>query len=233
MSTQKSNKAARSTCSVCHMMYDRKDMTQGTNFENTGYSNGGGVSTGRKRKLKNGKTTRDTRVSASHRKYYRKQKYWICAPCSEEQHAKHLERLAAIEASRGPIFKGVRGLFRIIGKVITSYIPSIAFTYLMGFIVFAIPMGIASFVMDVLTNYQKPYPPSEMWVRFLSWPFEVMWNAVSHGNNFYLYKHHLMGGYYPQTSPIMQTEHIIIGFVTPIVLLFTIRLITSGKLTRI
>ena len=85
-------KAARSTCSKCHMIYDRNTMVQVETTVRSGHSNGGGVSFGRKRKMKNGSFTRNTRVSLGRRHYHRKKKVWVCSNCTTVKPAKGILR---------------------------------------------------------------------------------------------------------------------------------------------
>ena len=143
----KSGKAARSTCTQCHMIYDRKDMRQLTTTENTGHSHGGGVSMGRRRKLKNGRYTRDTRTSVSHRRYYRKKKYWVCNNCLTENAKAERARARALEASYGPIYKFFRSIFRFIGEV-SVFILGIAVIWLVVAVPTWLVFGVAAGMFD-------------------------------------------------------------------------------------
>ena len=202
----KSGKAARSTCTECHMVYDRKDMCQIERTENSGHSHGGGVSMGRRRKLKNGGYTRDTRVSASHRRYYRKKKYWVCNNCLEESHQRYLAAMAALEASYGPVYKFFRAIWRKALKPLILWPLGIAFVWL----IIAVPV----FIVGAIAGAWSPAMETVAEVLLKS-----LTNVLDHGVYFSAYE----GGLLENLG----------GLFGPFVLFITWHLIIRGGWKRI
>lgn len=195
---KESTEAAQGVCDECQMIYDRKDMGQFSETELVGHHHGGNISAGA--------NLRDVRVGGDHRKYYAKKTKWICVPCQRKIVARHKAIKAkkeAVEAAKSPLYKILRGVFRL-----TWMWPLIA-----------IPMWIVgSFLGGVFES-----------ALFLTIPVDTLVNSIEHGTEFYRYRHLVGEG----SIRLMSTLDVVIGFGLPYVIGALIRRLFSGSWTRI